>query len=113
MISHRVAAPLIGEVYGWWSFFSGDFSGKPTAYPKRSIPTYYTSIDAVSAKEVPFGALIDTSHPMGELSSKTPHFGDVNGDFELNVYGCISAQEKSITTLDSSNAHLGKIHNVQ
>jgi hypothetical protein len=46
-------------------FFSGDFSGKPTADPERSSPTYYTSIDAVSAKDVPFEDLIDASHPMG------------------------------------------------
>jgi hypothetical protein len=34
---------------------------------------------------MPFGGLINTSHTMGkgELSSKTPHFGDVNGDFQL------------------------------
>jgi hypothetical protein len=47
-------------------FLSGDFSGKPTADPERSSPTYYTSIDVVPAKEVPFRALIEMSHPMGE-----------------------------------------------
>jgi hypothetical protein len=31
----------------------------------------------------------------------------------INVYERISAQDKHITKLDSSNAHLGKIHNVQ
>jgi hypothetical protein len=64
-------------------FFSGGFSGKPTSDPERSSPTYYTSIDAVSAKDVPSGGLINTSHPTGELSPKTPHFGAVNGDFQL------------------------------
>jgi hypothetical protein len=83
-------------------FFSGDFSGKRTADPERSSPTYYTSIDAVLAKEVPFGGLIDTSHPMGELSPKNPNFGAVNGSPSLKVYRRISAQEKRIMTLDSS-----------
>jgi hypothetical protein len=78
-----VAAPHIGEIYGSRSFFSGDISGKRTADPERSSPIYYTSIDAVSAKDVPFGELIDTSHPIGEVSPKTPHFWDVNGDFQL------------------------------
>jgi hypothetical protein len=80
MIGRGVAAPHIGEIYGSRSFFSGDFSGKPTADPERSSPTYYTSIDAVPAKEVSFGGLIDTYHPMEELS---PHFGAVNGDSQL------------------------------
>jgi hypothetical protein len=74
----------MGEVVGW-RFFSGDSSGKRTADPERASPTYYIykSIDAVSAKDVPFGGLIATSHPRGELSPKSPHFEDVNGDFQL------------------------------
>jgi hypothetical protein len=80
MIGRGVAAPHIGEIYGSRSFFSGDFSGKPTAEPKRSSPT---TIDAVPAKDVPFGNLIDTSHPMWEYPRKTPHFGAVNGDSQL------------------------------
>ena len=74
MIGRGVSAPHIGEIYGSRSFFSGDLLGKRTADPERSSPTYYTSIDAVSAKDVPFGGLIDTSHPMGELSPKNPSF---------------------------------------
>jgi hypothetical protein len=74
MIGWGVAAPHIGEIYGSRSFFSGDLLGKPTADPERSTPTYYTSIDAVSAKDVPFGGLIDMSHPIGELSPKNPSF---------------------------------------
>jgi hypothetical protein len=72
MIGRGVAASRAGEIYGWRSFFSGDFSGKRTADPERSSPTYYTSMDAVSAKDVPFGGLVDTSQPMGELSPKIP-----------------------------------------
>jgi hypothetical protein len=74
----------MGKVVDWQGIFSsGDFSGKRTADPERWSPTYYTSIDAVSAKDVPFGGLINTSHPIGELSPKNPHFGDVKGDFQL------------------------------
>jgi len=55
-------------------FFSGDLLGKRTAESERSSPTYYTSIDAVSAKDVPFGGLIDMSQPIGELSPQNPSF---------------------------------------
>jgi hypothetical protein len=74
MVGRGIATPHIGEIYGWRNIFSCDFSGKRTADPKRSSLTYYTSIDAVSAKEVPFVGLIDTSHPIGELSPKNPSF---------------------------------------
>jgi hypothetical protein len=30
-----------------------------------------------------FGGVVDTCHPMEELSPKTSHFRDVNGDFQL------------------------------
>jgi hypothetical protein len=80
MIGQGVAAPHIGEIYGWQRLFSGDFSGKSTADPERSSPTYYTSIDTVLAKEVPLWGPIDTPHPMRELSLKKPSFGAVNGD---------------------------------
>jgi hypothetical protein len=86
MIGRGVSDRHIGEVYGSRSsffFFSGYFLGKRTADPERSSPTCYTSIDAVPAKDVPFGGLIDTSHPMGSYSPQTPHFGDVNGDSQL------------------------------
>jgi hypothetical protein len=64
-------------------FFSGDLLGNRTADPEHSSPTYYTSIDAISAKYVPFGGLIDLSHPIGELSAKTPRFRDVNWNFQF------------------------------
>ena len=74
MIGWGVAAPHIGEVVDWRSFSSGDLLGKRTADPEPSSTTYYTSIDAVPAKDVPLGGLIDTSHPMGELFPKNPSF---------------------------------------
>ena len=74
MIGRGDSAPHIGEIYGLRSFFSGDLLGKRTADPERSSPTYYTSVDAVSAKDVPFGGLIDMSQPIGELSPQNPSF---------------------------------------
>ena len=74
MIGEGVSAPHIGEIYGSRSFFSSDLLGKRTADPERSAPTCYTPIDAVPAKDVPFGGLIDTSHPLGELFPKNPSF---------------------------------------
>jgi hypothetical protein len=74
MIDRGVTAPHIGEIYGPRSFFSGDLLGKRTADPDRSSPTYYTSIDAVSAKDVPFGGLIVMPQPIGELSPQNPSF---------------------------------------
>ena len=73
-IGRGVSAPHIGEIYGPRSFFSADLLGKRTADPERSTSTYYTPIDAVPAKDVPFGGLIDMSHPIGELSPKIPSF---------------------------------------
>jgi hypothetical protein len=99
MIGQEVAAPHTGEIYGWRSFFSGDLLGKRTADPARSSPTYYTSIDAVPAKDVPFRRLIDTSHPMGDLSPKTPHFGAVNGDSQLK---CLRAYLGTGETYDDA-----------
>jgi hypothetical protein len=83
-------------------FLSGDFLGKSTADSDRSSPTYYTSIDAVSAKDVPFGGLIETSHPLGSYPRKPLILGPSMGIPSLNVSGHISAQEKRITTLDNS-----------
>jgi hypothetical protein len=83
MISRGIAAPHMGEIYGSRSFFSGDLLGKRTADPERSSPTYYTSIDAVSANDVLFWGLIDTSHPMGSYPRKTPQVGVVNADSQL------------------------------
>jgi hypothetical protein len=104
MISRGVSAPHIGEIYGSWSFsFSGDLLGKRTADPERSSPTCYTPIDALPTKDVPFGGLIDMSHPLGELYPKNLHFGAPMGIPSLNVYERISAQDKHITTPDSSN----------
>jgi hypothetical protein len=74
MIGWGAAAPHIGEIRSAEFFFSGDLLGKRTADPERSRATYYTSIDAVSAKDVPFGGLIDMSQPIGELSPQNPSF---------------------------------------
>jgi hypothetical protein len=68
-------------------FFSDGFSGKRTADPERSIPTYYASMDAVLAKDMPMAGLIDTSHLMGELTpKKTLIAGSPMWISSLNVY---------------------------
>jgi hypothetical protein len=100
MIGWGVAAPHIGEIYGSWSFFSGDFSGKRTADPERSSPIYYTPIDAVPAKDVPFRVSSIRLIPWGVFPEKI--LGTPMGIPSLNVYGRISAHEKRMTTLDSS-----------
>jgi hypothetical protein len=89
-----VAAPRVGEVVGWRRFFpeTSRASSQPT--PSAWVPHYYTSIDAVSAKAVPFEDFIDMSHPIGELSPKAPHFGDVNKDFQLKrLRACLGKGE--------------------
>jgi hypothetical protein len=65
MIGWEVAAPLMGKVVGWRSFFR-DFSGKRTANPERSSTIYYTSIEAALVKDVRLGCLVDISHPVRE-----------------------------------------------
>ena len=56
MIGWGVAAPHIGEIVDLRSFFSGLLLGKRTADPERSTPTYYASIGAIPAKDVPLGS---------------------------------------------------------
>jgi hypothetical protein len=58
MIGEEVVASNMGEVVDWCFVVQA-------ADPERSSPIYYTSIDAVSVKDVPLG-----SHP--------PY----NGDFQ-------------------------------
>jgi hypothetical protein len=80
----EVAAPhMSGVVDCMAEYFAGLLFGKHTADTERSNPTYYASINAASANDVPFGVLINVSHPMGELPPKTPQFRDVSGDFTL------------------------------
>jgi hypothetical protein len=74
LIGHGVASPHMGEAVDLRSF-SRDLSGKRTADNERSSPTYYTSIDAVSTKEVPFGGPIDKSHPMGSYPQNPSIWG--------------------------------------
>jgi hypothetical protein len=77
----------MGEVVDWRSFFiAGDLSGKRSAAPHSII-----SIDAVSAKNVPFESLIDTSHPLGELSPKNPSIDQhlyVSSELQTCLNGC-------------------------
>jgi hypothetical protein len=64
----------MGEVFGWRRFFSGDFSGKRTADPERSgsSHTYYTSVDAVLAKDLPLRVSSIHLIPWGSYPQKLP-----------------------------------------
>jgi hypothetical protein len=115
MIGRRVAAQHVGEVVGWRSFLFRWLLGQAHSRPERSSPTYYTSIDADSAKDVPFGGLIDTSYPKGVIPQKPLLLGtSMNISIcSLNVYGRISAQDKHITKLESSKCASLQDTNVQ
>jgi hypothetical protein len=63
--------------------FFGDLLGKRTADPERSSPTYYTSIDAVFAKDVLLGVSSIRLTSWGSYLRKTLYSGDVNGDSQL------------------------------
>jgi hypothetical protein len=69
---------IMGEAVDWWRFFPGSRWAKrcPSA---RVRPTHYTSIDAVSAKDVP----LRYTSSRERVIPKTPHFRDVKGDFQL------------------------------
>jgi hypothetical protein len=84
MIGRGVSAPHVGEIYGSRRFlFAGDLLGKRTADPERSSPTCYTSVDAVPAKDVPFGVSSIRLIPWGSYSRKAPHFGAAYGHSQL------------------------------
>jgi hypothetical protein len=71
-----VAAPKsstshMGEVFDWRSFYSGVLLAcTRTTDPERSSATYYMSIDAVCAKDVPFREIIDISRHLVSYPSK-------------------------------------------
>jgi hypothetical protein len=101
----------MGEVVDWWSAFSGDFSGKCTADPKRWSLTYYISIDAVSVKDVPLGVSSINLIIWGSYTPKALILGtsmisadirEFYQDFSLNVYARISAKPKRNITLVGS-----------
>ena len=74
MIGWGVAAPHIGEIVVLRSFFfTGVLLGKRTADPEPSSTTCYTSIDAVSAKDVPLGSHKYISS-RGEITPTNPSF---------------------------------------
>jgi hypothetical protein len=100
---HGVAAPYIGEV-DRRSFFPLFCIGKGTADPERSSPTYYTSIDACSAKNVLKGVSSIIPSYRGVRPPNPLIFGISLVIFSLHVYGCISAQKKHIITLYSSKS---------
>jgi hypothetical protein len=99
MISAGVAAPHMGEVVDWRSFFSSDFSGKRTANPEHIL---YTSRRGIGQGCAFWGSLRYVSSYGGVIPPKPLILGRSMGISSLNVYGLIWAQEKRITTHDSS-----------
>jgi hypothetical protein len=63
--------------------FSSVLLAKCAADPKHLSPAYYTSIDAVSAKNV----LVGSQHYISfhGYPPLTAHFCDINGDFQLKL----------------------------
>jgi hypothetical protein len=102
MIGRRIAAPRMGEVVDWRSFFlvTSRASAQPT--PNARVPhikhqsTRFWSrmcfLRVSSIRLIPWRVI-----PQNPLI-----LGTSLGISSLNVYGRISAQEKHITTLNSS-----------
>jgi hypothetical protein len=83
MIGRGVAA-LHKGVLSTGEVFSGDFSGKRTADTKRyRVPHIIISIDAVLAKDTPFGVSSIRLIPYVSYPPKNPNFGEDNGDSQL------------------------------
>ena len=109
-----------GLPYGWSCLLSLDWVfpcallGTRTADAERTNQTYYTSIDAVAAKEVPLmGFHRYISSRDGVTPQKHLIFWTSMGISSLKVYAHILAPNKRINMLCGSNAYLGKIHNLQ
>ena len=76
-IPSGVSCPQYGEVAGWLVLFFCFFLlfvNSCTAQTPGSILTLDTSNDAVSAKEVPFGGLIDNKCQLGGILPQKPKF---------------------------------------
>jgi hypothetical protein len=100
--SEGIAAPHMGEVVDWGSF---PVFYSASAQPTPSFESLILHINRRgSGQGCTFGGLIDTSIPMGELSPKTLHFGDSNGDFKLKRLRAYLGTEETedIMTIDSS-----------
>jgi hypothetical protein len=105
MIGRGVSAPHIGEIYGSGSFLFF-FLVTSRASPKPTPSARAPHIIHQSTWFRPRRCLLWVSSirliPWGSNTQKSPHFGAVNGDSQLKRLRRISAQEKHITTLDSS-----------
>jgi hypothetical protein len=106
MIRRRVSAPHIGEIYGWRSFFFffrwllGQAHSRP-----RALQPHVLYINRRGSGQ---GGAFWGSHRYvlsfgGVIPQKPLIFGPPMGIPSLNVYGHISAQDRLITTLNSSN----------
>jgi hypothetical protein len=103
MIGRGVSAPHIGEIYGSRSFFLVTCwaNAQPTPNARRPHVVHQ------STRFRPRMCLLEVSSIRlilwGVIPEKRLIFGPQMGIPSLNVYGRISAQDKHITTLDSSN----------
>jgi hypothetical protein len=102
MIGRGVAAPHIGEVYGWRSFFlvTSWASAQPT--PSARVPHIIINRRGFCQGCAFCGSHQYVSSHEGVIPKKPSFLGPSMGIPSLNVYGRISAQEKRMTTLDSS-----------
>jgi hypothetical protein len=100
MICRGVAAPHIGAIYGWRSFFL--VTSRANAQPTPSARSPH--IIHQSTRFWPRKCLWESHRYVSSLGGVIPEnpsfWGRQWGIPSLNVYGLISAQEKRMTTLD-------------
>jgi hypothetical protein len=101
MIGRGVAAPHMGEVVDWRSFFRVCVRQAHNRPPALGSHILY-----INRRDSGQGCAFEGSHRYisshEELSPENPSFGDVKGISSVNVYGRISAQKKHVVTLDGS-----------
>jgi hypothetical protein len=117
----RLKFMMIGEDRGspiWVKLSTGGFipvfsraSAQPT--PSAQVPHIIHPSTRFQPRMCHLGSHRYLSSHEGVIPKKPLIFGTSMGISSLNVYWSILAQKKHITTLDNSNAHLGKIHDLQ
>jgi hypothetical protein len=102
MIGRGVAAPHIGEIYGWRSFFpvTSRASAQPTPSARASHIIHQST--RFWSRKCLLGSHRYVSSHGAVIPEKPLILGLSMGIPSLNVYGRISAQDKHMTTLDSS-----------
>jgi hypothetical protein len=88
MIGRVVAAPHIGEIYGWRSFFFADFSGKPTADPALEPHVLYIKRRGFGQQSALRGSHRHLSSLGGVIPEKPLILGPSMRIPSLSDYGC-------------------------